>query len=419
MTDDVRQRADPSGGLTPTVPLLVVNGQGMDVSGSGGTGKYAHELQQRLLRPATAELLAGCRMELVNFPGRFHAAAPPRRSLAQRLGSLARRVLPEDTVQALRSLSGATRAASSSTPASAAWSHHPGPLILHELSNYASCPELGRLALSPRFRLAVTFHDIQDFDLPQYFDDASLLRRRMLYTLYADRGDLFFADSEFTKDTIVARLGIDPGRVVVVHLAADDMQVLEPSPEALAFVRGLGRYMVFPAKAWPHKNHEFLLRALGRRRDALTRAGMRLILTGGFDAEDRRRLGELVAAHGLVGRVELLGFQPAATLQALVRSAEYMVFPSLYEGFGMPILEAMTLGCPVLSSTATSLPEVGGDAAEYFDPRDEESFVALLDRALACSIDRDTLIRRGLANCRRFSWDRTARQTIDAYRRLL
>jgi glycosyltransferase involved in cell wall biosynthesis len=146
---------------------------------------------------------------------------------------------------------------------------------------------------------------------------------------------------------------------------------------------------------------------------------MRLVLTGGFDAEDRRRLAALVAEHGLTGRVELLGFQPAATLQALVRSAEYMVFPSLYEGFGMPILEAMTLGCPVLSSNATSLPEVGGDAAEYFDPRDEESFVALLDRALAGSIDREALITKGLDNCRRFSWEKTCRQTIEEYRRLL
>jgi len=400
----------------PTSPLLVIDGQGMEVSGSGGTGKYAHELQQRLLRPSTAELLAGCRMELVDFPAQ-PAAVPARQSLRRRLGRLARRLLPESAIQGLR---GWADAGGQSMPAApAAWSLHPGPIILHELSNYAVCPAAGRLALSPRMKLLVTFHDIQDFDLPQFFDDASLLRRRMHYTFYADRGDLFFANSEFTKGTLVDRLGIAPERIVVTHLAADDMQMLKPSDETLSWVRSLGRYLVFPAKAWPHKNHEFLLRALGRRRDALAREGMRLVLTGGFDAEDRRRLCELVAAHGLSGRVELLGFQPAATLQSLVRSAEYMVFPSLYEGFGMPILEAMTLGCPVLSSNATSLPEVGGDAAEYFDPRDEESFVALLDRALAGSIDREALITKGLDNCRRFSWEKTCRQTIEEYRRLL
>jgi|GEM_PF-617103 len=399
-----------------TRPLLVIDGQGMEVSGSGGTGKYAYELQQRLLRPSTAELLAGCRMELVNFPAQ-PAAVAARQSLRHRLGRLARRLLPEGAVRGLRGWS-----ASGVQPppaATAAWSLHPGPIILHELSNYAVCPEAGRLALSPRMRLLVTFHDIQDFDLPQFFDDVSLLRRRMHYTFYADRGDLFFANSEFTKGTLVDRLGIAPQRIVVTHLAADDMQMLKPFDETLSWVRSLGRYLVFPAKAWPHKNHEFLLRALGRRRDALAREGMRLLLTGGFDAEDRRRLAALVAEHGLTGRVELLGFQPAATLQALVRSAEYMVFPSLYEGFGMPILEAMTLGCPVLSSNATSLPEVGGDAAEYFDPRDEESFVALLDRALAGSIDREALITKGLDNCRRFSWEKTCRQTIEEYRRLL
>lgn len=416
MAEQVPKPTDPIDALDPTSPLLVVDGQGMEVSGSGGTGKYARELEQRLRRPSTAELLSGCWMELVNFPGP-PPAATARRSLRRRLGRLARRILPDATVQRLRGLSDA---GGRSTPAPpAAWSRHPGPIILHELSNYAVCPEAGRLALSPRMKLLVTFHDIQDYDLPQFFDDASLLRRRMHYAFYADRADLVFADSAFTKETIVDRLEIAPERVVVVHLAADDMELVEPSAEADAWVRGLGRYMVFPAKAWPHKNHEFLLRALGRRREALARAGMRLLLTGGFDAEDRRRLGELVAAHGLCGRVEMLGFQPAATLQALVRSAEYMVFPSLYEGFGMPLLEAMTLGCPVLSSNATSLPEVGGDAAEYFDPRDEESLVDVLDRALAGSIDRDALIRKGLANCRRFSWETTCRRTIEEYRRLL
>lgn len=410
------ESTDRIGAVDPACPLLVVNGQGMEVSGSGGTGKYAHELQQRLLQPSSATALAGCRLELVNFPSHSPAGTPVQLSLRQRLGHVARTFLP---TAAVRALSDMTRIRQPDAAAAAWWSHHRGPLILHELSNYTSCPELGRLALSSRMRLLVTFHDIQDFDLPEFFDDAALLRRRMYYTLYAERGDLFLADSAFTKESIVDRLGIAPERVIVAHLAADDMQILEPSADAQAWVRSLGRYLVFPAKAWRHKNHEFLLRALGRRRDALARAGMRLLLTGGFSAGDSRRLGELVTEHGLTGRVEILGFQPTATLQAIVRSAEYMVFPSLYEGFGMPILEAMKLGCPVLCSTATSLPEVGGDAAEYFDPRDEESFLALLDRALAGSIDRDALIRKGLENCRRFSWDKTYRQTIEAYRRLL
>jgi len=416
VAEQVPKPTDPIDVFDPACPLLVVDGQGLEVSRSGGTGTYARQLEQRLRRPSTAELLSGCRLELVNFPA-SPSVATPRRSLRGRLGRLARRILPDTAVQGLRSWADGGGQSTPTTPA--AWSLHPGPIILHELSNYAVCPAAGRLALSPRMKLLVTFHDIQDFDLPQFFDDVSLLRRRMLYTFYADRGDLFFANSEFTKETIVDRLGIAPERVVVTHLAADDPQLPETSAAAQAWVRSLGRYMVFPAKAWPHKNHEFLLRSLGRRRESLARAGMQLLLTGGFDAEDRRRLGELVAAHGLSGCVKLLGFQPAATLQALIRSAEYMVFPSLYEGFGLPILEAMTLGCPVLSSNATSLPEVGGDAAEYFDPREEESLVDVLDRALAGSIDRDALIRRGQANCRRFSWERTCRLTIEEYRRLL
>jgi glycosyltransferase involved in cell wall biosynthesis len=399
-------------------PLLVINGQGMDVSSSGGAGKYASELRKGLLQPATAELLSGCRLELINFS----TAAGPETSrslLRRRLRGLARRLLPAAARDALRKLPGLAPPESPVPAGPADWSTHQGPIILHELSNYWVSPAVGRLALSPRMRLLVTFHDIQDYDLPEFFDDISLLKRRMHYTLYANRADLLFADSEFTKETMVARLGIAPERIEVVHLAADDVRIEEASADARAWVRSLGRYLIYPAKAWPHKNHAFLLRALGRRRDALAREGVRLVLTGGFSAAEKQRLGEQVAEHGLTDRVEILGFQPAATLQALVRSAEYLVFPSLYEGFGMPILEAMTLGCPVLSSSAASLPEVGGDGAEYFDPRNEESFVALLDRALAGSIDREALSQRGRANCRRFSWEKTCQETIAHYRRLL
>jgi len=115
----------------------------------------------------------------------------------------------------------------------------------------------------------------------------------------------------------------------------------------------------------------------------------------------------------------VLVFLSNEKLNALLSKAEYLIFPSLFEGFGMPVLEAMSLGCPVMSSTSASLPEVGGDAAIYFDPLNEESLISLLDDMTNGNIDRQSYIEKGFMNCKRFSWETTYRKTMMAYRELL
>ncbi|MCI5221383.1 MAG: glycosyltransferase family 1 protein, partial [Candidatus Electrothrix sp. AR4] len=128
---------------------------------------------------------------------------------------------------------------------------------------------------------------------------------------------------------------------------------------------------------------------------------------------------KLICENGVRGVVCVLGFVPDAQLQALIKGAEFLIFPSLFEGFGMPILEAMTLGCPVISSNAGSLPEVGGDAAVYFDPRSEDNFIALLDGILKQKgLDRNCMIQKGFVNCQRFSWQKTCDETVAVYNEL-
>jgi len=187
----------------------------------------------------------------------------------------------------------------------------------------------------------------------------------------------------------------------------------------MSWVQSFGRYWIYPAKAWKHKNHAFLLAGLGKRRIELKRAGVQLLLTGGFNDEERLQLESLIHKNGLNAVVKVLGFVTDEQLQALLRQAEYLIFPSLFEGFGMPILEAMILGCPVLSSNAGSLPEVGGDAALYFDPTNEEELIALLDNALSGSMQRDAMIQRGFENAARFSWKTTCDMTIKTYEEFL
>ncbi len=202
----------------------------------------------------------------------------------------------------------------------------------------------------------------------------------------------------------------------MTHLAADDLFFKQATEEVSSWVRSFGRYWIYPAKAWAHKNHEFLLKAIGKRAAEIKKAGLRLLLTGGFSSADKAYLEDLICKY-CEGIVEILGFVSDEQLQQLIRQADYLIFPSLYEGFGMPVLEAMTLGCPVVSSNAGSLPEIGGDALVYFDPSTEEELIIRIDGMLTGDDwDRENLISMGQENAKRFSWERTVETTFEGYK---
>jgi glycosyltransferase involved in cell wall biosynthesis len=159
--------------------------------------------------------------------------------------------------------------------------------------------------------------------------------------------------------------------------------------------------VLYPARVWPHKNHARLVDAM--RLVRRTHPGMRLVLTGG-GTELLPDLPDWVEARGNV---------PGSELPRLYATAACLAFPSLYEGFGQPPLEAMAAGCPVAAGAAGSLPEVCGDAAVMFDPEDVEAIAHGIEQALT---DRDALVARGHERVRRFTWQRCAEATVAAYR---
>ena len=248
---------------------------------------------------------------------------------------------------------------------------------------------------SPRQARVHTVHDVQHLDLPRMFTRAELLYRRSFYDRTARSADVVIAISEFARARIIELLGIAEDRVVVAPLGVDGTKFrpyFGPREE----------FVLYPARGWPHKNHARLVEAMTilRRR----RPGMRLVLTGGgLDA-----LGELpdwVDRRGIVSEDEL---------RRLYRSAAALAFPSLYEGFGLPPLEAMASGCPAAVSRSGALPEVCGDAAVLFDPTD----VAAIADGIARAVDDDgTLAARGMARAAEFTWQSCADAHIEAYRR--
>jgi glycosyltransferase involved in cell wall biosynthesis len=246
-----------------------------------------------------------------------------------------------------------------------------------------------------RARQVVTLHDVQHLDLPGLFSRTERLYRAAAYDRQAQRADRVVVVSEYVKGRAVERLDLDPARVAVTPLGVD-LEQLRPSE------RPREPFLLYPAKSWPHKNHARLFDAFALLRRA--HPGLRLVLTGGGSYA---RLPEGVDARGLVPRSEVV---------ELMQRAAALVFPSLYEGFGLPPLEAMACGCPVACSDRASLPEVVGNAARLFDPDDPASIAATVEEVLA---DPAPWIARGLERVTHFSWDATARATDAVYTELL
>jgi glycosyltransferase involved in cell wall biosynthesis len=241
---------------------------------------------------------------------------------------------------------------------------------------------------------ASTVHDLQHELYPQFFSRAERAYRRLVYGQTVTASRIVIAISEHARQTLLLHYGIDPERVVVIPLGIDHERLTPGDAERESF-------LLYPANPWPHKNHARLYEAFALvRRD---RPELRLVLTGTGHGP---ALPDGVESHGRVSFDELV---------ALYRTASALVFPSLYEGFGLPPLEAMACGCPVAVSNATSLPEVCGNAAEEFDPLSPEDMARAIAAVLA---DPAPYVERGLARARQFSWETCARAHENVYRQL-
>lgn len=250
----------------------------------------------------------------------------------------------------------------------------------------------------------VTLHDLQHHDLPEFFGRAELALRRRLYDNAARAATLVVTPSEFSKGRIVETLGIEPGRVEVAWHGIDHDRFTPEGPPPRADLPE--RFLLYPANLWPHKNHDRLLEAL-----ALAPA-VRLVLSG----QDYGRLDGLLERArelGVAERVTHIGHVPHDDLPGVYRAAAGLVFPSLYEGFGVPPLEAMACGCAVAVSDAASLPEVVGDVGIAFDPRDPGAIA----EAMTALWEGEFSPEAGIERARSFSWRVAAERHRAIYER--
>ncbi|MGH2541689.1 MAG: glycosyltransferase family 4 protein [Ardenticatenaceae bacterium] len=270
--------------------------------------------------------------------------------------------------------------------------------------------------LRPTMRTVVTIHDLIPLILPPYRGNPLVRSYTALVARAARRSDHILADSHASRRDILRLLDVAPARVTTVYLAADE-RFRPQSPSAIAAVRqryNLPEHFALYLGGFDvRKNVPLLLEALAR-----SRAKWPLVIAGRLPssdtvfAPDPRRL---TAELGLQARVCFIGGIEEEEKPALLGAASLFVFPSAYEGFGLPLLEAMACGIPTLTTTASSLPELAGDAAALVPPNDIGALRDAMNRLMAEPDARATLAARGPAQAAHFSWERCAAETMAVY----
>jgi glycosyltransferase involved in cell wall biosynthesis len=269
-----------------------------------------------------------------------------------------------------------------------------------------------------RFRRVVTVHDLIYARFPEAHAGIRDKGMKVLVPQAARRSDRVIADSLSTREDLVELLKVRPERIDVVPLGLGSVRRALPLGERETrerFDLGERRVLLSLSAKRPHKNLLTLIGALAR----IPAEERPVLVLPGYPTAHEAELRERAVKEDVDADVRFPAWVSAEELEGLWALAEAFVFPSLYEGFGLPVLEAMARGVPVTCSNASSLPEVAGDAALTFDPRDEAAIAGALRRLLDDATLREQLRARGLARVSGFTWERTARLTLESYTRAL
>ena len=266
--------------------------------------------------------------------------------------------------------------------------------------------------------VVVTIHDVSYARHPEWYPYKRDPLRRAFYRRSAVSADRIVTDSSFSKAEIVAAYGVAPTSIDVVPLAASKAFV--PGPPLPLPAGCPPRFVLHVGDLHARRNLGMVARALRTVRARNRSLDDVTLVLAGVDRGAGAALGTLVThAGGSTPLVTFTGSIDEAALVALSRSAAALVYPSRYEGFGLPLLEAMACGVPVVAAGTSSIPEVTGDAAVLLDPDDESAWADAIERILDDQAHAGALRAAGIVRAGQFSWDRTARETAAVYRRLL
>lgn len=258
---------------------------------------------------------------------------------------------------------------------------------------------------------AFTIPDMQHEYFPEFFDAGTLSWRKKYFQASVDKSNIIFTLSENSRNDIIRFLEVSPEKIKVIHL---------DSPSWFNENKHIGtkitnkkleksEYLFYPANTWPHKNHLRLLEAFNRIKSKITNINL---LFSGYPHQADKIIHEFINKHQLKTRVHFLGYVRREEIPSIYHNALGLVFPSLFEGFGIPIIEAFRSGCPVLCANNSSLTEVGGDAVLYFDGLSISEISNSILRFVSDPNLRKQLIKKGYERAKKFSYEETAKQTL-------
>ena len=256
----------------------------------------------------------------------------------------------------------------------------------------------------------ITVYDLQHKHIPEHFSLSTRIARTILMRLSLHHATHIIAISRFTAEDLVQRLGVSANKVTVVHLGSPRHAVPNDSDVGQALERhGVRKpYFYYPATLAPHKNHAVVIDALAAAARLMPVPD--LVLTG--DPSTRMgALNRIVRTAGMEGKVRHLGYVGREDVLRLTRGATAMVFPSQFEGFGLPLVEAMAMGTPVIASEAAAIPEVVGDAALLVNPLDVQAWVEAICLVTSDDATRTRLVNRGEVRAKAFDWGTCADAT--------
>jgi glycosyltransferase involved in cell wall biosynthesis len=261
--------------------------------------------------------------------------------------------------------------------------------------------------------------DLQHLHYPQYFSKTAFALREKMYRAFSNRASYVCVQAEWTKKDVINHYGIAAEKVVVIPWGSVFDAYDNSSTEIIRATTdkyGLpSSYFFYPAVTWPHKNHEVIYRAIHilKSKYGITPH----VFFTGLSTDYRKILDKLAQELDISEQLHFLGFVTPMELQAIFSAATALIFPSKFEGFGLPILEAFYVGVPVLSSNATTLPEVARDGALYFDPDSPTELSALMRTILNKPELRQDLIRKGAQILSQYSINDTATSFQKLYTR--
>jgi len=260
------------------------------------------------------------------------------------------------------------------------------------------CPFTTARFFDPQVPMVTIVYDLQHRTYPAFFSSAECAHRDREFQEICRLAAHLVCISENTRQAVLQHGQIDPPRVSTIHIGLYRRLAALPADDTAEVLCRLslkaGQFLLYPANYWPHKNHEMLLTAFGIYRSRHPESKLKLACTGGLDNR-RQALQEIATQMGLGDCVTITSYLPDVEFATLLRESRGLIFPSLFEGFGMPVLEAMAFNKPVLCSNVTSLPEVAGNAALLFDPRKPLEIAGAIEQLEGNPAMAGALVERG------------------------